>query len=55
VDVAVPRRDGSGTQRPVEISYSGPGQLNGLMPEGAIAGEGTLIVRTESGPMLLRR
>jgi uncharacterized protein (TIGR03437 family) len=49
-DVAVTLRDGSGTEQPVEIFYSGPGQLNGLMPEGAIAGERTLTARREGWP-----
>jgi len=49
-DVAVTLHDGSGTERLVAISYSGPGQLNGLMPEGVIAGEATVTVRRESWP-----
>jgi uncharacterized protein (TIGR03437 family) len=43
-------RDAGGTERPVLILYSGPGQLNIVVPGDASPGDASLIVRRENWP-----
>ena len=45
----LPPRSG-GAERPVHLLYSGPGQLNGVLPGEALPGDATLIVRREGWP-----
>ena len=45
--VGVSLRDASGAERPLHLLYSGPGQLNGVVPDDSVTGSATLIVRRE--------
>jgi uncharacterized protein (TIGR03437 family) len=46
-DVTVVVNDASGIERPLEVTFSGPGQLNTLVPNELIAGDAKFVVRRE--------
>jgi uncharacterized protein (TIGR03437 family) len=49
-DVAVSLRDSSGAERSMHLLYSGPGQLNSILPDDARQGDATLVVRRNGWP-----
>ena len=49
-DVKVTLRDAAGAEYPVTVLYSGPGQLNCVLPARAVSGTATLIVHREGWP-----
>jgi uncharacterized protein (TIGR03437 family) len=48
--VTISLREEGGVERPVHLFYSGPGQLNGVLPGEALPGDATLIARREGWP-----
>ena len=49
-DVGLSLRDLSGAEQPMDLLYSGPGQLNSILPDEALPGDATLIVRRPGWP-----
>jgi uncharacterized protein (TIGR03437 family) len=49
-DPAVSLRDSGGMERPVQVLYSGPGQLNIVLPGDAVPGDASVLVRREGFP-----
>jgi uncharacterized protein (TIGR03437 family) len=47
---SVSLRDAAGVEHQLHLLYSGPGQLNSVMPGDSLAGDATLIVRREGWP-----
>lgn len=48
--VTVSMRDAGGGERPMQVLYSDPGQINGVLPEGSVLGDATAGVRREGWP-----
>ncbi len=49
-DATVALRDAGGIERQMDVVYSGPGQLNSLVPAESLQGEAAVIVRREGWP-----